>query len=140
MWWLWGTSSILLQPPSAIRCQVTGSWPPRCGHVMLILVFVVVAAAPWSMKVAVPEVQGQEKMLVEHGEPLRCSACLGGSLRSRSKQVDLHRRPRWINPQEELVILVHAGLRTAGWGGGMLLRSRASVVASSELPCPAHEA
>ena len=104
---------------------------------MLILAFVAVAATPWGMKVATSEVQGQEKELVERGEPLRCSACLGGSMRSRSKQVDLHRHPRWIKPQEELVIVVHAGLRAAGWGGGMLLRSRTLVVASSELP---HEA
>lgn len=86
------------------------------------------------------EGQGQEKELVERGDPLRCSACLGGSMQSRSKQVDLHRCSGWIDPQEELVIVVHAGLRAAGWGGGMLPRARTSVVASSELPCPAHEA
>lgn len=106
---------------------------------MLILVFAAVAATPWRVKVAVFEVQGQEKELVEHGEPLRCSARLGGSKQNRSKQFDFHRCPRWINPQEELVIVVRAGLRAAGWGGGMLLRSRTLVVAYSELPCPAHE-
>lgn len=59
------------------------------------------------------EVQGQEREPVERGERLRCSACLGGSVWSRSKQVDHHRHPKWINLQEELVIVVCAGLRAA---------------------------
>lgn len=62
------------------------------------------------------------------------------SMGSRSKQVDLHRCPRWINPQWGLVTVVCAGLRAVGWGRGMLLRSRTSACASSELPCPAREA
>lgn len=85
-----------------------GSWLLRRGHVMLILVFVAVAATPWGVKVTPSKVQGQEKELVEHGEPFRCSACLVGGV--HAEQVDLHRCPRRINPQEELVIMVHAGL------------------------------
>lgn len=90
MWWLWGTSSILLPLPSAICHRVMGSWLLRRGRVMLILVVVAVAATPWGVKVTPSKVQGQEKELVEHGEPFRCSACLvGGSMRNRLTCTDV---------------------------------------------------
>lgn len=85
------TSSILLQPPGTVCCQVTGIWLSNRGRVTLILALAAAAAALWGVKVAVSEAQGQEKELVECGKLLRCSACLRGSTQSRSKQVDLHR-------------------------------------------------
>lgn len=126
------TSSILLQLPGTVCCQVTGIWPSNRGRVTLILALAAAAATLWGVKVAMSEAQGQEKELVERGKLLRCSACLRGSKQSRSKQVDLHRHPRWINPQEELLIMVVAGLRGAGWGEGVLLSSRTLVVVSHE--------